>query len=105
MAAALDLGPGIARLLFEESLGHEQVVIEQLQMAHEELDSAIAQLEKVADLDPAYRTRIESLRASLLSIENPDHPGEASPEKLQQSYRDLMAQMEALITNLDNRGR
>jgi len=94
-----------ARLLFEESFGHEQVVIDQLQMAHEELDSAITQLAKVADLDPAYRTRIEALRASLLSIENPDHPEETSQEQLQQSYRDLLAQIDALITDLDNRGR
>jgi hypothetical protein len=94
-----------ARLQFEESLGHEQVLIDQIQMAHEELDSAITQLAKVAELDPAYRTRIEALRSSLLSIENTDHPGETSPEKLQQSYRDLLAQMDALITDLDNRGR
>jgi hypothetical protein len=94
-----------ARHLFEESLAHEQVVINQLQMAHEELDSAITRLAKVADLDPIYRTRIESLRASLLSLENPDRPGEASPERLQQSYRDLLAQTEAMITELDNRGR
>lgn len=94
-----------ARHLFEESLVHEQVVIHQLQMAHEELDLAITRLAKVADLDPVYRTRVESLRASLLSIENPDRPGEASPEKLQQSYQDLLSQMEAMITDLDNRGR
>ena len=71
-----------ARLLFEESLGHEQVVIDQLQKAHEEQDSAITRLAEVADLDPAYRTRIESLRASLLSLENPDRLGETSTEKL-----------------------
>ena len=94
-----------ARLQLEESLGHEQVLIDQLKMAHEELDSAITQLATVADLDPAYRARIEALRASLLSIENPDRPGEKSPEKLQQSYRDLLAQMDALITDLENRGR
>ncbi|MEJ2094573.1 MAG: hypothetical protein P8X93_05255 [Gammaproteobacteria bacterium] len=94
-----------ARLQFEESFGHEQVLIDQIQLAHEELDSAITQLARVAELDPAYRTRIEALRASLLSIENTDHPGETNPEKLQQSYRDLLVQMDALITDLDNRGR
>lgn len=94
-----------ARLLFEESLGHEQVLVDQLQMAHDELDSAINQLSKAADLEPAFRTRIASLRARLLALEDPDSPGETSPEKLRQSYRDLMAQIEALITELDNRGR
>jgi hypothetical protein len=94
-----------ARLLIEESLGHERAVVDQLKMAHEELDSAITQLTKAADLDAAYRTRIEALRARLLSIENTDRSGETSPEELQQSYRDLLAQTQALITELDNRGR
>ena len=94
-----------ARKLFAESLVHEQVLSDQLKMAHEELDSAITRLAKVADLDPAYRARIESLRASLLSLENPDRPKDESPEKLQQAYRDLLAQMETMIADLDNRGR
>jgi len=94
-----------ARQQFEESLSHEQVLIDQLKIAREELDSAITQLGRVADLDPAHRARIESLRASLLSIENTDLSGEASPVKLQQSYRDLLAQMDALIRDIDDRGR
>lgn len=94
-----------ARLRFEESLGHEQALIAQLQMVHKELDSAIAQLGRAADLDPADRARIEDLRASLLSIEQTDGPEKLGSEELYQSYRELLAQMDALITDLDNRGR
>jgi len=94
-----------ARLRFEESLGHEQALITQLQMVREELGSAIAQLDKAADLDSADRTRIEAMRSGLLSIEHPENPGELNPDELQQSYRDLLAQMDALITELDNRSR
>ena len=47
-----------AQRQFEESLVHEQVLIDQLKMANEDLDSAIAQLAKVADLDPVHRSRI-----------------------------------------------
>ena len=94
-----------ARLRFEESLGHEQALIAQLQMVHEELDSAITQLGKAADLDPADRARIEALRASLQSIEHPDSLVALNSNELHQSYRDLLAQMDALIADLDNRTR
>ena len=94
-----------ARLRFEESLGHEQALITQLHMLREELGSAIAELEKAANLDPADRARIESMRSDLLSIEHPEKPGELNPNELHQSYRDLLAQMDALITEIDNRSR
>lgn len=94
-----------AKQLFEESLVHEQVLVEQLQMARKELDSAITQLAKVAALDPAHRASVESLRAGLLSLENPGHPGKTSPEQLKQSYRDLLAQMDELIRDMDARRR
>ena len=94
-----------ARQQFEESLAHEEVLLEQIRMAHEELDSAITQLARVADLDPSHRSAIESLRASLLSIENPDHPEETSPEQLRQSYRDLLVRMDALIKDVEKRSR
>jgi hypothetical protein len=90
-----------ARLRFEESLGHEQALISHRQLAREELNSAITQLAKAEDLDPADRARIEALRSSLLSIENPDRPDELSSKKLHQSYQHLFAQMEALITELE----
>jgi len=94
-----------ARLLFEGSLGHEQEMVEQLEMAHKELDSAITQLSAVEGLDPAYRKKIDVLRASLESIVTNDREGEISPEKLRQSYRDLLAQMQVLINDMESRGR
>ena len=94
-----------ARLRFEESLGHEQALITQLHMVREELGSAIAELEKAADLDPADRARIEAMRSGLMSIEHPDKPGELNPNELHQSYRNMLAQMDALITEIDNRSR
>jgi chromosome segregation ATPase len=94
-----------ARLRFEESLGHEQALIAQLNMVREELGSAIAELEKAADLDPADRARIEAMRSALMSIEHSDEPGELNPNEQQQSYRDLLAQMDAMITEIDNRSR
>ena len=94
-----------ARLLFEESLGHEQELIDQLQMVREELDSAITHLGKAADLDPADRARIEALRSSIQTMERSDGLADLSSNELHQSYRDLLAQMDALITDLDNRTR
>ena len=94
-----------ARLRFEESLGHEQALITQLQMVREELGSAIAELDKAADLDPADQAGIKAIRAGLLSIEHPDNPGEPGTNELHQAYRDLLDQMDALITELDNRSR
>lgn len=94
-----------ARLRFESSLGHEQALINQLRLAHEELDSAITQLSRAADLDPADRARIEGLRTGLQAIERADRLGETTAAGLQQSYRDLLAQMDVLIRDLENRGR
>lgn len=90
-----------AKQQFEESLVHEQVLIDQLNMARAELDTAISQLARVAALDPAHRAGVESLRANLLALENPEHPGTTSPEQLKQSYRELLMQMDALIKDMD----
>ena len=94
-----------ARLRFEESLGHERALIAQLDKAHQELDSAIDKLAMAANLDPADRVRIEALRSSLQSIESDDRLGETSPRKLHLLYGDLLAKMDTLITDLENRPR
>jgi hypothetical protein len=94
-----------ARLRFEESLGHEQALITQLQKVHEELDSAITHLSKAADLDPADRARIETLRSSIQSMERPDGLVDLNSNELHKSYQDLLTQIDALITDLDNRAR
>ena len=74
-------------------------------MVHEELESAITQLGKAADLDPADRNRIEELRSSLKLIERPDGLGGSSAKEIHQSYRELLAQMDALISDLENHSR
>lgn len=91
-----------AKQRFEESLVHEQALASHLQMAHEQLDSAISRLARVAKLDPAHRAAAESLRARLRAIENPEYPGNTTPEELQQSYRELLTQMDALIADMDS---
>lgn len=94
-----------ATLMIEDSLTHEQALIEHLKMAHEELDAAIARLTTVADMDPGHRSSVESLRASLRSMEDPDYIRNTSPEKLRQSYREILAQVDALIRSMDSRGK
>ncbi|MCG6870363.1 MAG: hypothetical protein LJE91_17020 [Gammaproteobacteria bacterium] len=94
-----------ARLRFEESLGHERALIAQLDKAHQELDSAINKLALAANLDPADQARIEDLRSSLLSIESGDRLGETNSTKLHRLYGDLLAKMDTLITDLENRPR
>jgi chromosome segregation ATPase len=91
-----------ARQRFEESLVHEQELRNHMQMAHRQLQSALDELSRVEALDPAHRAGIESLRARLQAIENPQDPGAASPGELQQSYRDLLTQMDALIEDMDS---
>ena len=90
-----------ARLRFEQSLDHELALVDQLQQAREELDLAITELGKAADLDPADRAKIEQMRSKLLSMESPDHLEQLGSQELFQSYRDLLAQMEALIADID----
>lgn len=94
-----------ARLRLEESIGHEKALLVQLQRTREELDAAIAQLEKAADLDPADRARIERLRSRLLSIESPDSTGAMNSKNLHASYQELLGQMESLIKEMDSRTR
>lgn len=94
-----------ARLLFLESLEHEEELITQLQEVRKELDSAINQLGRAADLDRGDRAKIEELRSGLQSIERSGGSGELSSQELDQSYRDLLAQMDVLIAELDHRGR
>ena len=102
--------PGRAALInakrkFEESLVYEQAFIEKKQMAHEEIILAIDQLAKAEDLDSADRARIEEIRASLLAIDETDYPGETSPGQRQKKYREVLNEMDSLITNTENHTR
>lgn len=94
-----------ARLRFEESLAHEQALIKQQRIAHEEMNLAISQLADAENLDPASRSQIEDIRTSFLAIEKATSMNETSPKNLQQQYRNLLDQIDALISRLESRSR
>jgi hypothetical protein len=98
--------PGRAALInakqkFEESLVYEQALIEKKRMVHEEIILAIDQLAKAEDLDSADRARIEDMRASLLEIDKADYP-ETSPRQLQKQFREVLNEMDILISKMEN---
>jgi hypothetical protein len=99
--------PGRAALInakykFEESLVYEQALIEKKRMAHEEIILAIDQLAKAEDLDSADRARIEGIRASLIAIDRADYSDGTSPGQLQKQYREVLNQMDILISKTEN---
>ena len=91
-----------ARLHFKESLPHEQAFIEQQQKAHEQMELAIAYLLEAEGLDLTDRKRIEALRLNLLALKNTDQTQAMTPQVLQQTYRDILEQLDALISKLEN---
>jgi hypothetical protein len=99
--------PGRAALInakqkFEESLVYEQALIEKKRMVHQEIILAIDQLAKAEDLDSADRARIEDMRASLLAIDKSEYPGETSSIELQKQFRDVLNEMDILISKTEN---
>ncbi len=94
-----------AKQKFEESLVYEQALIEKKRMAHEEIILAIDQLAKAEDLDSADRARIEDMRASLLEIDNTDYPSETSPIQLQKQFREILNEMDIMISKTENNPR
>lgn len=91
-----------ARMHLEESLGLEQALIEQQRMAHAEINKAIAQLDKAETLDAEDYSRIEQVRQQLLAIEKADSQREENPGELHKQYKDILDQMESLISRLQN---
>lgn len=90
-----------AKQKFEESLVYEQALIEKKRMAHEEIILAIDQLAKAEDLDSADRARIEDMRMSLMAIDNAD-PGGTTPGQLQKEFREILNEMDILISKTEN---
>jgi len=89
-----------ARRSFEESLVYEKALFEQKRMAHKEMALAIDQLAEAKDLDPADRDRIEDIRARLQAIDKADCPQAKSPEQLQQQFRDLLEEIDSIISKM-----
>ena len=99
--------PGRAALInakkkFEESLVYEQALIEKKRMAHEEIILAIDQLAKAEDLDSEDRARIEDMRASLIAIDKADYTGGTSPGQLQEQFREILNEMDTLISKTES---
>jgi hypothetical protein len=90
-----------AKQKFEESLVYEQALIEKKRMAHEEIILAIDQLAKAEDLDSADRARIEDMRMSLMAIDKAD-PGITSPGQLQKQFREILNEMDMLISKTED---
>ena len=90
-----------AQTRLAESFKYETALMEQLHMAHSELDAAIAELAKAERLDPRDKREIETLRVRLTALEDAKRLARMSPEQLQESYHNLSAQMDALILKLE----
>ena len=93
-----------ARLRFEESMQHEEALIEQQRISQEGLNLAISLLSKAENLDPADRADIEDMQTRIKAIEKAGRPGDASLKLLQKEHRDLLEQMDALITKIETKG-
>jgi len=91
-----------ARRNFEESLVYEKALLEQKRMAHKEMALAIDQLAEAKDFDPADRDKIEDIRARLQAIDTADCPQTTSPKQLQQQFRDLLNEIDSLISEMQN---
>ena len=99
--------PGRAALMnakqkFEESLVYEKALIEKKRMAHKEIILAIDQLARAEELDSEDRARIEGMRASLLAIDNADCLGGSSAIQLQEQFREVLNEMDALISKTES---
>jgi hypothetical protein len=98
--------PGRASLVnakrkLAESLYHENAIIKERRLAHEEIDAAITLLTSAENLDPTDRSSINDLRARLEGIEQADREGEISQNKLQGMYKELLEQINSLIKRLE----
>lgn len=80
-----------------QSYGPEQDLLSQSQAAHRELSAAIDLLAAAEREDPAKTREIEQLRTSLNALATERNFEEMTSEKLQVKYRDLRAELKALI--------
>ncbi|MEJ2452876.1 MAG: hypothetical protein P8103_01785 [Candidatus Thiodiazotropha sp.] len=92
-----------ARQQLEASYIPEQALLANLQTAHRDLQQAILSLQQ-AELLSADRQEIESLRRSLLALQDPNRLTSTTPQQLQQSYRRIEDQLNALIARIETSG-
>lgn len=86
-----------------ESYSHAAALLEQMQMVHRELDTAIVALANAERLDPADHQTIIRLRHSLKALEDPNTVARMNADELHQTYRELSSSIETLIHKLENR--
>jgi septal ring factor EnvC (AmiA/AmiB activator) len=87
-----------------DSYQHETALIEQLQISHRDLDAAINELQKAARKAPGNQQRIEDLRVRLHALADPDWLAKADTKQMQQSFRELSDEIDALIVELQHAG-
>lgn len=90
-----------ARERLDASFSGEAELIRQLKSTHKELEAAITALDK-ATVHPEYRRSVETLRMRLRKLEDANYLNQTSPKQLQLAYREIGAQIGALIDKLDS---
>jgi hypothetical protein len=90
-----------AKRTLAESIHHENVLIKERRVAHDEISSAINYLAAAENLDRADRNAIEVLRSRLAEIELADRQGDVTQNELHEMYNELFEQMDVLIKRLE----
>lgn len=89
-----------ARQKIIESYNHESDMLKQMKTTHQELENAIAALNK-ARVDAATTAKIDAIKVRLRSLEDVDHLENTSPRALLQTYREIEGQMSEIIDLLE----
>ncbi len=91
------------RQQLEASYIPEQALLVNLQTAHRDLQKAIVSLQQ-AELLSSDRQEMESLRMSLLALQDANRLTHTTPQQLQQSYRRIEDQLNARIARIETSG-
>lgn len=89
-----------ARQKLEASYNHEAVLLEQLRSTHHDLEAAIVALAQ-ARVSPGDELEVAKIQTRLRALEDVRDLEKLSPEQLHQSYRDIEAQLTALVEKLE----
>lgn len=90
-----------ARHRLNEYYSHESVIIQQLRMAHSELEAAMSMLNKAENLDPDDRQRLDALRSRLQRLDDIRQTALMSPDQLHDTYRGIAEGLDELIHKLE----
>jgi hypothetical protein len=90
-----------AKIKLEQTLALEENYIQQRRQAHHEIETSIANLASVAEVDPQHRALIAKLLSQLKEIEKADLEGLPDAKKLHNQYQAVIQQMDELIQKLE----